>query len=123
MHQLQHFFEAGDKSAFLKLCKVQEELRGIALHEAKRVQVCAHCQWAEEGETSSSFFLNLATIYILYKKNDRLEIKNWRPISLLNVDYKIATHAILDRLLAVISSIVGPDQTCGVLETFLKTFF
>ena len=61
MHKLQHLFEAGDASAFSKLCEVQEELRGIALHEAKGAQVRAHCQWAEEGETSSSFFLNLAT--------------------------------------------------------------
>ena len=245
MHQLQRLFEAGDKSAFLKLCEVQEELRGIALHEAKGAQVRARCQWAEEGETSSSFFLNLATkrhakqvmhsirdpdtssvhhdpfeilgvwqryytglftaapcdpsaqddmlsklsrrlckderasceglltleecfaalsgmargktpgsngfpmefylrfwsslgadlvrvlnvayeagqlstsqrrglIIVLYKKNDRLETKNWRPISLLNVDYKIATRAISGRLLAVIGSVVGPDQTCGV---------
>ena len=245
MHELQHLFELGDPSAFAKLCEVQEELRGIALHEAKGAQVRARCQWAEEGETSSSFFLNLATkrhakqvmrsirdpdtgsvhhdpfeilgvwqryysglftaascdlsaqddilsklsrrlsdlerascegllsleecfaalsgmargktpgsdgfpmefylrfwqslgadlvrvlnvafetgqlstsqrrglIIVLFKKNDRLETKNWRPISLLNVDYKIATRAISGRLLAVIGSIVGPDQTCGV---------
>ena len=61
MHQLQRLFEAGDESAFLKLCEVQEELRGIALHEAKGAQVRARCQWAEEGKTSASSFLNLAT--------------------------------------------------------------
>ncbi len=61
MHELQHLFELGDPSAFAKLCEVQEELCGIALHEAKGAQVRARCQWAEEGETSSSFFLNLAT--------------------------------------------------------------
>ena len=43
-----------------------------------------------------------------------METKNWRPISLLNVDYKIATRAISGRLLGVPSSIMGPDQTCGV---------
>ena len=53
-------------------------------------------------------------IVVLYKKNDRLETKNWRPISLLNVDYKIATRALSGRLLAVLPSIVGSDQTCGV---------
>ncbi len=35
MHKLQRLFEAGDSLAFSKLCEVQEELRGIALHEAK----------------------------------------------------------------------------------------
>ena len=41
MHRLQHLFEAGDSSAFSKLCEVQEELCGIALHEAKGAQVHA----------------------------------------------------------------------------------
>ena len=43
-----------------------------------------------------------------------LDRKNLRPISLLNVDYKIATRAISGRLLTVLSTIIGPDQTCGV---------
>ncbi len=55
-HKLQHLFEVGDSSAFSRLCVVQEELGGIALHEARGAQVHARCQWA-----SSSFFLNLAT--------------------------------------------------------------
>ena len=53
-------------------------------------------------------------IIVLYKKDDPLETKNWRPISLLNVDYKIATRAISGRLLGVLGSVIGPDQTCGV---------
>ena len=53
-------------------------------------------------------------IILLYKKGDRMVTKNWRPISLLNVDYKIATRAVAGRLLGVIGSVVSPDQTCGV---------
>ena len=245
MRELQALFEAGDQASFAALCQVQQELRRIALHEARGVQVRARCQWAEEGETSSSYFLNLATkkrakqvmrsirdpntgevchdpfaivgvwrtyykdlftatqcdpvaqdellakmtrrldtterascegcltvdkcfqalmgmsrsktpgsdgfpmefyvtfwdalgadlvrvlnlafetgqlstsqrrglIIVLHKKDDPLETKNWRPISLLNVDYKIATRAISGRLLGVLGSIIGPDQTSGV---------
>ena len=240
LHTLQSLFESGDRTAFTKLCEVQQELCSIALHEAKGAQVRTRCQWAEEGETSSSFFLNLETkcraqktmlsmqdpatgivhhdsfeilgvwrsyyadlftpqecnckardamlaqlsrrlssaereacegvltveehfhalqgtpgsdgfpmeffvafwqtlgadlvrvlniayetdqlstsqrrglIIVLYKKNDPLDTKNWRPISLLNVDYKIATRTISGRLLVILSSIIGPDQTCGV---------
>ena len=59
LHILQSLFESDDRTAFTKLCEVQQELRGIALQEAKGAQVRTLCQWAEEGETSSSFFLNL----------------------------------------------------------------
>ena len=60
---MQRLFEAGDQAAFSKLCAVQQELRGIARHEARVGQVRAHCQWAEEGEASSSFFLKLASTH------------------------------------------------------------
>ena len=61
MRELQTLFEAGDQASFVVLCKAQQELRSIALYEARGAQVHARCQWAEEGETSSFFFLNLAT--------------------------------------------------------------
>ena len=66
----------------------------------------------ESGELSVSQRRGL--IVVLYKKGDKLETKNWRPISLLNCDYKIATRAIAGRLLRVIASVVSPDQTCGI---------
>ena len=53
LRDLQNLFEAGDQSAFTQLCAVQQELRGITMHEAWGVQVRVRCQWAEEGETSS----------------------------------------------------------------------
>ena len=42
-----------------------------------------------------------ALITLILKKGDRLEHKNWRPISLLNVDYKICTRTAAGRLLNV----------------------
>ena len=48
------------------------------------------------------------------KKGDRLDPRNWHPISLLNVDYKIASRAIATRLLKVIHLVVSPDQLCSV---------
>ena len=38
-------------------------------------------------------------------------IKNWRPISLLNCDYKIAAKAIANRFKQVIPNITNYDQT------------
>ena len=53
-------------------------------------------------------------ITLLYKKGDRLDMKNWRPITLLCVDYKIASKAIANRLLTVLPSIIHSNQSCGV---------
>ena len=58
-------------------------------------------------------------ISLSFKKGDRLDPKNWRPISLLNCDYKIASRVIAGRLLKVIHLVVGKDQTCGVPGRFI----
>ena len=44
---------------------------------------------------------------------------NWRPISLLNVNCKLASRAIAGRLLKVIHLAVNKDQTCGVPGRFI----
>ena len=54
------------------------------------------------------------TRLIFKKRGDRKDLKNWRPISLLNVDYKIISKAITSRLSGVLQHIVHPDQTCSV---------
>ena len=51
---------------------------------------------------------------LVHKKDDKRLLKNWRPISLLNVDYKICSKAVSFRLSRVLGSIVDPDQTCSV---------
>ena len=54
-------------------------------------------------------------ITILYKrKGERSDLKHWRPISLLNVDYKILAKVLANRLKSVIGQIIHPDQTCGI---------
>ena len=51
---------------------------------------------------------------LVHKKDDKRCLKNWRPISLLNVDYKICLKAFSLRLSKVLDSIIDPDQMCSV---------
>ena len=53
-----------------------------------------------------------SVITILPKPDkDTLFLENWRPISLLNVDYKISSKSIANRIKKVISSIISSAQT------------
>ncbi|KAK3545148.1 hypothetical protein QTP70_001570 [Hemibagrus guttatus] len=53
-------------------------------------------------------------VTLLYKKGDRTELANWRPITLLTVDYKILAKLMVLRLREVMARVVHSDQTCGV---------
>ena len=57
-----------------------------------------------------------------YLKKRMKLLKNWRPISLLNVDYEICSKSIAYRLAKVLSSMINEDQTCSVPgRTILRT--
>lgn len=82
--------------------------------------------WNDIGDSLTSvlnerFLLGILTdsqreglLRLIHKKDDKRLPKNWRPISLLNTDYKLASKAITERLKLVLASIVHRDQTCGV---------
>ena len=53
------------------------------------------------------------------KDKDPRELKNWRPISLLNTDYKILTKMLAIRLQNVISPLVAPDQTGYIKNRYI----
>ena len=56
-------------------------------------------------------------ITLLYKKNDPKLLKNWRPVSLMNVDYKILSKSILSktfRLKRILGNIIHESQSCGI---------
>ena len=54
----------------------------------------------------------LGAINLIPKKaKDDTLVKNWRPITLLNYDYKIISKLIANRLESVIASLIGSQQT------------
>ena len=55
-----------------------------------------------------------AIVKLLFKKGDHRQLKNWRPVSLLNVDYKILNKVLTNRLSNYIGKIVPNEQKCGV---------
>ena len=61
-----------------------------------------------------------AVIMLIEKKEkDKRLIKNWRPISLINVDSKIASKALASRMKTVLSNIIKCDQTAYVKERYI----
>ena len=46
----------------------------------------------------------------IYKKGDRREIANYRPITLLNTDYKLYTRALTTKLVQTAQNVIHPDQ-------------
>ena len=46
-------------------------------------------------------------------------LENWRPISLLNVDYKIATKTVANRIKLVLPSIISHQQTGFIKDRYI----
>ena len=47
----------------------------------------------------------------IYKKKDRTRIENYRPITLLNTDYKLMTKTLATQLTSHAGQLLHPDQT------------
>ena len=50
-------------------------------------------------------------MYVHKKNKDLANLSNWRPISLLNVDYKIMTKAIANRIKKVLQILIDSSRT------------
>ena len=59
-------------------------------------------------------------ITLLHKKGkDERFIKNWRPVSLLNIDYNIFTKTIASHVDTIISKIIHEDQSGFIKGRFI----
>ena len=55
-----------------------------------------------------------ALVKLIPKKSHPKTVKEWRPISLLNVDYKILTTIIANRLKPYLQQCISREQLCGL---------
>jgi hypothetical protein len=62
----------------------------------------------DEGKFPESFAAE--DISVLYKKGDPRDIRNYRPITLLQVDYKIYSKVLVKRMKTVIDAFVSKEQ-------------
>ena len=63
---------------------------------------------SQNGELSRS--QKQCVFSLLYKKGDPENMENWRPISLLNIDYKILARVLAERLQKILPKIISLDQ-------------
>ena len=70
---------------------------------------CFNCAY-KKGEMSVSQRRGVITL-VPKEDSNLLSLSNWRPITLLNLDYKIASKVTAKRMEKVLSVLVNPDQT------------
>ena len=66
-----------------------------------------------------SYSQRSSILSLLFKKGDPLCLDNYRPISLLNVDLKLISHVLAQRLKKVLPTIINVDQTGYVKNRFI----
>jgi hypothetical protein len=62
-------------------------------------------------ENMSTYSQRSIVMALLFKKGDPLLLDNFRSISLLNVDLKILSYVLSQRLKKILSKIINEDQT------------
>ncbi len=68
----------------------------------------------QKGQLSES--MKKGMIKIIYKrKGNKYDLRNYRPLSMLNTDYKILAKIFVNRLKRVIPHIVTTNQAYGIL--------
>lgn len=66
----------------------------------------------DSGLLGSSMREGILTL--LYKKGERDNLGNYRPITLLCADYKVVARVLAGRLRKALPHVIHEDQTCGV---------
>ena len=75
------------------------------------------CQYYKSFSESHS---QKQVVIKLKKDRDKKFIKNWRPISLLNIDTKLISNVLAERLKNVLPSLICSDQTAYLKGGFIS---
>ena len=70
-------------------------------------------------EQCLTYLQRTSILALLIKKGDYLNLHNYRPISLLNVDLKILSYVLTQRLKNLLPKIINDDQTGYVKNRFI----
>ena len=76
------------------------------------------CEGMEKGELSTTQKQTLIRL-IGKKDRDKQQLKNWRPLNMINCDVKIFTKALTLRALPCLTNIIHPNQTAYVKGRFI----
>ena len=71
----------------------------------------------DNGEMS--FSQRLAVISLIHKNGEKTLLKNYRPISLTNSDYKIIAFIFAKRLQKVISNLISKDSSAYIKGRYI----
>ena len=61
----------------------------------------------------------IGALSLIYKKNDPLDLNNYRPITLLNIDTKIIAYALAQRIKPVLANIINSDQNGYIKNRYI----
>ena len=67
----------------------------------------------KKGQLTETQQLSYITI-IPKTKTNSTNMKDYRPISLLNTDYKILTKSLANKIKPLLTTLIHPDQTCSI---------
>jgi hypothetical protein len=63
--------------------------------------------------------MKLSVITLIFKKDSRADLKNYRPISLLCTDYKMIAKCLAERMKTILPSLIASDQTGFMKDCYM----
>ena len=67
--------------------------------------------WLRRILSSDSKWLEILKVYLDVENKPKIFLKNWRPLTLLDTVYKLASGAIANRIKLVLDELINRDQT------------